>query len=211
MIQKELKKYIEESILPEYEKNEKGHARDHIENVVRRSFEIIKENELTLNENMVYVIACYHDIGHHIDRENHEKVSAQIMGKDEQLKEFFTDEERKIIQEAIEDHRASSKIEPRSIYGKLVSSADRNTSIEQCFYRSYFYGKNRLVGATEEQIFENAYEALKKKFGKDGYAKFFFKDSVYEKFLKEIQDLLEDKSKFILTQKDYIKKIKEGN
>ena len=36
----------------------------------------------------------------------------------------------KIIKEAIEDHRASAKNEPRSIYGKIVSTADRNNTVE---------------------------------------------------------------------------------
>lgn len=78
---------------------------------------------------MVYVIAAYHDIGHHIDSKNHEVISADIMSKDENLKKFFTDEELIIIKEAIEDHRASSKEDSRTIYGKIVSSADRNNTV----------------------------------------------------------------------------------
>ena len=37
------------------------------------------------------------------------------MYSDDKLKEFFNSEERIIIKEAIEDHRASSNHEPRSI------------------------------------------------------------------------------------------------
>ncbi len=40
--------------------------------------------------------------------------------KGQNIKEFFNDEERKIIKEAIEDHRASSNHEPRNIYGNQV-------------------------------------------------------------------------------------------
>lgn len=71
---------------------------------------------------MVYTIASYHDIGHHVNPKIHEIVSAEIMYNDNMLKEFFNDEERKIIKEAIEDHRASSNHEPRNIYGKIVST-----------------------------------------------------------------------------------------
>ena len=46
------------------------------------------------------------------------------------------------------------------------------------------------------------------KFGENGYAKFFFKDEEYEKFLKEIRKLLLDKEKFIDTQRIYINKLK---
>lgn len=59
-------------------------------------------------------------------------ISAKIMIQDKNLHQFFSDKEFIIIKEAIEDHRASSKRKPRSIYGKLISSTDRNNSVEQC-------------------------------------------------------------------------------
>lgn len=204
MVNENLKKYVENEILPEYQKNEEAHGRSHIEYVIKRSFELVKENQLSVDENMVYLIAAYHDIGHHIDRKNHEKVSAEIMEKDQNLIQFFHPEQLQIIKEAIEDHRASAEEEPRSIYGKIVSSADRNSSIEQCFERTYSYGKKHTPEASAKELYERAYEVLKKKFGKDGYAKFFFKDETYEKFLKDIRELLEDKEKFIACQKAYI-------
>ena len=204
MVNENLKKYVEHEILPEYQKNEEAHGRSHIEYVIKRSFELVKENQLSVDENMVYLIAAYHDIGHHIDRKNHEKVSAEIMEKDQNLIQFFHPEQLQIIKEAIEDHRASAEEEPRSIYGKIVSSADRNSSIEQCFERTYSYGKKHTPEASDQELYERAYEVLKKKFGKDGYAKFFFKDETYEKFLKDIRELLEDKEKFIACQKAYI-------
>ena len=49
---------------------------------------------------------------------------------------------------------------------------------------------------------------LNDKFGKNGYAKFFFKDEEYGKFLTEIRDLLLDKDKFIETHKNYINDLK---
>ena len=114
MIRKELKNYIEEEIFKEYEKNEEGHGINHIKYVINRSLEFSKEIK-DINTEMVYVIAAYHDIGHHIDKDNHEKVSAEILIKDNNLKKFFTAEELKIMHDAVEDHRASSKTEPRSI------------------------------------------------------------------------------------------------
>lgn len=202
---KKLKKYIEETIFPEYQKNEKAHGIEHIQYVIARSFEIVEENALDVNSNMVYTIAAYHDIGHHINDEKHEKISAKMMYKDKKLSSFFSEEERKIMKEAIEDHRASAKKEPRNIYGKIVSSADRNTTVEQCLERSYVYGKKQNPEASNEELYESAFQVLTKKFGENGYAKFYFKDKKYENFLKEIQDLLQDKEKFITTQKMYIK------
>ena len=160
---------------------------------------------------MVYVIAAYHDIGHHIDSKTHEMISADMMSKDKNLSKFFTEEELKIIREAIEDHRASSKEEPRSIYGKIVSSADRNNTVEACLRRTYTYGKKLNPDATDEELFLRAYDVLQEKFGENGYAKYYFKDSQYEKFLKELRDLLKDKDKFIATQREYIEKLKKEN
>lgn len=210
-VNSKLKKYIEEKIFPEYNKNESGHGINHIKDVIKRSFDLVKENDLDVNIDMVYTIAAYHDIGHHIDSKTHEIISADIMSKDDNLKEFFNEEELKIIKEAIEDHRASAKDDPRSIYGRIVSSADRNNKVEDCLRRTYTYGKKLNPEATDEELFHRAYDVLQNKFGEDGYAKYYFKDSNYEKFLKEIRDLLKDKDNYINTQRQYIKKLKEEN
>lgn len=210
-INRELQDYIENSIFPEYEKNEKGHGIDHIKYVIERSFQLVKENNLDVNPNMVYTIASYHDIGHHIDSKTHEIISADIMSKDKNLSRFFTDDELMIIKEAIEDHRASAKEEPRSIYGRIVSSADRNNRVEDCLRRTYTYGKKLNPDATDEELFLRAYDVLVNKFGEDGYAKFYFKDTQYENFLKDLRELLKDKEKYIDTQREYIKKLKKDN
>ena len=208
-INKELKEYIEKNVFPEYNKNEKGHNIDHIKYVIDRSLELVKENDLDVNIDMVYTIAAYHDIGHHINPETHELESAKIMAEDQGLKEFFNNEELITIKEAIEDHRASAKKDPRSIYGKIVSSADRNNNIEDCLKRTYTYGKNLDPTLTDEELYERAYNVLQKKFGENGYAKFFFKDKQYEDFLKKIRELLEDKENYINTQRKYIEKLKK--
>ena len=210
-INKDLKEYIENYIFPEYNKNEIGHGIDHIKKVINRSFELINENKLDVNSDMVYVIASYHDIGHHIDSKKHEIISADILSKDENLNRFFNKEELKIIKEAIEDHRSSSKNNPRSIYGKIVSSADRNNTIEDCLLRTYTYGKKLNPNLTDEELYLRAHKVLNEKFGEKGYAKFFFKDKEYEKFLYDLRKLLKDKNLFIETQRNYINKLKEDN
>ncbi len=204
----ELKKYAEENIFPEYSKNEPAHALGHIKHVIDRSFELVAQNTLEVNLNMVYIIAVYHDIGHHIDSKNHETISADIMAQDENLNKFFTAEELIIIKEAIEDHRASSKENPRSVYGKIISSADRNNTVEMCLRRSYTYGKKLDPTASDEELFLRAYDVLTRKFGEGGYAKFYFRDEQYEKFLKELRNLLSNKDNFVNTQREYVKKLK---
>ena len=206
-INEDLKKYIEENVFPEYSKNEPAHNIEHIKYVIRRSFKFA-DTVPNINYNMVYTIAAYHDIGHHIDPKRHEIISGEIMSKDENLKNFFSEEELIVIKEAIEDHRASSDHEPRSIYGKIVSTADRNNTVEACLRRSYTYNKKLHPEYDDEKTFEECHFHLNDKFGENGYAKFFFKDEEYEKFLKDIRELLSDKKRFIETQKKYINELK---
>ena len=104
MINKQLKQYIENQVLPVYENNEQGHGIEHIKYVVRRSLEFARQVE-GVNLDMVYTIASYHDIGHHIDAKNHEIVSADIFADDENMYYFFTDEEIKAEIEKIKQEK----------------------------------------------------------------------------------------------------------
>lgn len=199
-----LKKYIDENVYPLYEKNYIGDGLDRINYVLWRSENIIEENNLMVDYDILYTAISYHDIRKDNNEENHELVSAEIMFNDEFLKDFFTDDDRVVIKEAIEDQRANADKEPRNVYGKILSSASRNSSVEQCLERSYKYGKKKNPGASDNEVFEGAYEALLKKFGENGYARFYFRDSVYENFLKDIRELLSDKDKFIEEQRRYV-------
>lgn len=146
-INKELKSYIENEIFPLYSRNEEGHGINHIKTVIDRSLKLAKDYEVDIN--MVYVVAAYHDIGHFIDRKKHEIISAQIFMEDKEIKKWFTDEQIITIKEAIEDHRASSNHEPRTIYGKIVSTADRTIiDIDNTIKRSYSYGMRNYQGLT---------------------------------------------------------------
>lgn len=197
MIREELKKYIEENIFTSYDKNEDGHKLDHIMYVIDRSF-MFASRVPDVNLEMVYVIAAYHDIGHYIDAENHEKVSGEMLLKDKNLRRFFTDEEIKIMSEAVCDHRASSKNEPRSIYGKIVSSADRNVLVEIPLKRTYSYRKVHSPNSTLDEIIEESRQHLLDKFGKKGYAttKMYFEDEDYKKFLEDITVLASNEEEF---------------
>lgn len=196
-INEDLKKYIMENVLPNYEKNEAGHGISHINYVIERSFKFAKLVD-DINYDMVYVIAAYHDIGHYIDAKNHEKVSAEMLLADKELRRFFTEEEIKIMAEAVYDHRASLKGEPRSIYGKIVSSADRNTIIENPLKRTYSYRVAHNKNYNIDEIIEESRLHLLEKFGIDGYAndKMYFKDLDYERFLQDIRALTSDKDLF---------------
>ena len=196
-VNKELQEYIEEKIFPSYEKNDKAHNIDHIKYVIDRSMKFASTIK-DINYDMVYVIAAYHDIGHYIDAKNHEKVSSEMLLEDKKLKEFFSDEEIRIMSEAVYDHRASMDHEPRSIYGKIVSSADRNTLIESPLKRTYEYRIKHSPNLSIEEILEESRKHIIDKFGKKGYAteKMYFDDPDYKRFLEEISALAEDKNEF---------------
>ena len=196
-IKKKLQEYIEENIFPSYKKNDLGHNLDHIKYVIERSLMFASTVE-NINYDMVYVIAAYHDIGHCIDAKNHEMVSSEILFADDNLRKFFSNDEIKIMSEAVYDHRASLDREPRSIYGKIVSSADRNTLVEVPLKRTYAYIVEHNPNDSLEDIIEESRHHIINKFGKKGYAteKMYFEDLEYKKFLENISLLAEDKEEF---------------
>ena len=153
-INAKIKKYVEEKVFPQYEEHA-GHGIAHINYVIRRSLKFAEEAP-EANVNMVYVVAAYHDIGRKIDNEHHEIESAKIFLNDEFMKGFFANEEREIIAEAIEDHRASSKREPRSIYGRIVSSADRSTSVIGVLDRVYDYNRRFIRSIPKRRRWQTA-------------------------------------------------------
>ena len=209
MINQDLKEYIESTIFPEYELNDKGHNLVHINKVLDRSFEISKNYEV--DENMLYAVVCYHDIACHIDREIHEILSAERLYKDSKLKQFFSDEQIEMMRDAVADHRASSDYEPRSIYGKILSSADRKVDIEDFMRASMGFQKSKEPNSTDDELIEHSYLIAIKKFGKNGYAvkKFYVEDEKYEKFLNELQDLIDNKPEFIKRAKIVLEKLKK--
>ncbi|MCI9234256.1 MAG: HD domain-containing protein [Bacilli bacterium] len=193
----ELIQYIEEFIFPSYQKNEEGHNLEHIKYVITRSLKFAKTVP-NINLDMVFTIASFHDIGHYIDANNHEKVSAEMLKADKQLKKFFTEEQIQIMADAIVDHRASLEYEPRSIYGKIISSADRNTTLESPFKRTYTYRLKHSPNLTIEQLIEESRQHIINKFGNSGYAreKMYFDDPEYQQYLKDITAIASNKDEF---------------
>lgn len=202
----ELVQYIENEIFPLYNRNEEGHGINHIKTVIKRSIELARGYDVDLD--MVYTIASYHDLGHYIDRNKHEIISAEIFMKDEKIKQWFTDEQRNIIKKAIEDHRASSNHEPRTIYGKIISTADRTIiDIDNTIKRSYSYGKRNYIGLSEEEQIERVYQHLTEKYGENGYAKVYLEDNEFEDALDKLRQALSNKEEFIKRVKKVVKTI----
>ena len=195
-VDKKLKDYVESSIYPEYQKNDKAHGIVHIREVVRRAFALNETLGLGLNDNMIFAMASCHDLGKHIEHTIHEKIAASKFMEDEGMKKFFSDTERVIIRDAIEDHRSSKEDNPRSTYGKLISSADRNTSIEMVFIRSFFVGQERTPDMTIDEFLDFTFKRLSKRYGEENPENMFYSDETYERFLAEMRALLKDEVAF---------------
>ena len=179
-----------------YDRNEFAHGINHIKTVIRRSLELADGYDVDFN--IVYTVAAYHDLGHFIDRKRHEIISAEMFMKDENIKRWFADEQRMVIKEAIEDHRASCNHVPRTIYGKIVSTADRTiVDIDNTIKRSYTYGKKNYIGLSEEEQFDKVYEHLVEKYGERGYAKVYLNDKEFDEAVSKLRQALENREEFI--------------
>ncbi len=196
MIDEKLKIYITNNIFPKYKENDLGHNIVHIKEVIRRCFELNKTFDLNLDENMIFTIASYHDLGKHEDHENHHLIAGKKFYEDDNMKTFFSDNQRKIIKEAIEDHRSSKQDSPRSVYGKLISSADRNTTIEIVFVRSFFVAHERMPEMNIEEYLDFTINRLSKKYSEENPENMFFEDDVYKNFIIEMRKLLKQPEKF---------------
>ena len=118
--------------------------------------------------------------------------------KSQKTSKIITNEQINIIKEAIEDHRASSTHKPRSIYGMIVSTADRTIiDIDNSIKRAYSYGKKNFIELSEKEQIERVYQHLKEKYGEKGYAKIYLEDKEFEEALYQLRQALSDKSKFI--------------
>ena len=115
MIPQELIRYIETEIIPRYKDFDKAHNLSHVETVIDESLALARQHPET-DERMVYTIAAYHDTGLCRDRATHHLLSGEILAADDTLHQWFSEEEIQTMKEAVEDHRASTDHEPRSIY-----------------------------------------------------------------------------------------------
>lgn len=195
MVNPRLRAYVEGKVFPLYDQNDEGHRLPHIRYVIRRS--LFFGNQFDgLDLNMCYVMAAYHDVGHHVDKDTHELISAQIFMDDEKMKIFFTDAEREIIKEAIEDHRSSLKGEPRNQYGKVLSSADRSIDLNTSMRRTHAYTLKHFSHSTDFEMVARAYHHIKEKYGKDGYAKTYVVDEEFERNKQEVDTILQNPMAF---------------
>lgn len=175
-IRKDLLKFINEQIKPVYKTFDKAHNLSHFNFVSKNCIEYGKELKIKgvdVDLEIAYVVGAFHDIGISCGREGHAKSSGQIVRNHSELKRFFDEETIELIAQAVEDHSSHLEYEPRSIYGKIVADADRNNSVYLVFSRPIKYGIKHESFRNREGHIETVYEFVNKKFGRNGYVKYW--------------------------------------
>ena len=185
-----LKAYVEQRILPQYNRVDAAHRQDHIAMVIAQSLDLAAKHGL--DEDMAYTIAAYHDLGMLEDRKTHHLISAKYLRGDTVLAQWFTPEQIETMAEAVEDHRASSERPPRSIYGKVVAEADRFIEAGKIIERTVQYGLDNYPALDEEGHWQRALEHLRAKYGDGGYLKLWFPDSPNMERLESLRRLIRD-------------------
>ena len=142
---------------------------------------------------MVFTAAAYHDTGLCEDRKTHHIVSARIIRSDRELRRWFNEEQIGIIADAAEDHRASSKNEPRTIYGKLIAESDRQIVPLTVIRRTVQYGFAHYPELDKEGHWARTVEHLKEKYAEGGYLKLWIPESDNRERLKELRAIIEDR------------------
>lgn len=183
-----LTEYIEREIIPLYSSFDKAHQTDHAREVISRSLELATHYDVDIN--MVYTVAAYHDTGLSEGRERHHIVSGEILEADMELRRYFTEEQIAVMREAVEDHRASSDHEPRTIYGRIVAEADRLIVPQTIIRRTVQFGLAHYPELTREEHFNRCKEHLVDKYGENGYLKLWIPHSQNAVRLAELRKII---------------------
>ena len=181
----ELEKYIYEDIVPRYSAFDSAHKEDHALTVISQALDLADRMEawkaeqketdelwnVDIDRNMLLAAAACHDLGLVNGRDRHHLDSGEIIRADMDLRKWFTEENIETIAQAAEDHRASGKSAPRSIYGMLVAEADRVIDRDTIIRRTVQFGLDRYPELNMEGHIERATAHLKEKCGRGGYLK----------------------------------------
>ncbi len=173
-------RYIEKNIIPMYMKHDKAHDIIHAIEVIEMSYRIGHLVKKDINYNILLAAAVFHDVGLKDNRKTHHLNSGKFVRELKILTKWFDKDQIETIAQACEDHRASGKTKPRSIYGKIIGDADRTSlfSPERLFERTWTFQKDSMQNKTDEEIFEVIFKYMNKKFSsKHGYAKFNLKET----------------------------------
>ena len=186
----DLMEFVEQNILPRYNAFDKAHNLVHANRVIKNSLSLALSTGADIN--MAYVIAAYHDLGLEGPRAIHHLSSGKILMSDRRLRRWFSEEQIKIMKEAVEDHRASASHAPRSVYGKIVAEADRDMEPDNVFRRTIEYGLDHYPEKSKEEQWERFLQHMEQKYSSHGYIKLWLPNSPNEKYLRQIRETISD-------------------
>lgn len=192
MIKREIVEYVEREILPRYEGFDAAHRRDHVDVVIERSVALARE--LGARVDMAYVVAAYHDTGLAVGRDVHHTESKRILLEDCELRRWFSCEEIAIMGDAAEDHRASSKQPPRTLYGRIVTEADRLIEPRTILRRTVQFTLTHHPDLDRDEGYERMLEHLHDKYDYGGYLKLWIEESENAKRLEELRGIIANRA-----------------
>lgn len=184
--------------MPRYSSFDAAHQLGHAEEVIRGSLDLASHYDVDVN--MVYAVAAYHDTGLCEGRETHHISSGRILREDAVLRSFlhpdnkplFTTEQIETMAQAVEDHRASSTHEPRSIYGKIVAEADRIIDGPTIVRRTIQYGLTHYPQLSKEEHYQRFLEHMAEKYACGGYLRLWIPESPNASRLAAFQQTLKN-------------------
>lgn len=184
-----LVQYIQEEIIPQYAAFDKAHREDHALAVIERAMTMGKAFA-DVNPEMLYVAAACHDLGLAVDRATHHLESGRIIRENPRLQEWFSANQIETIAQAAEDHRASAKTPPRSIYGCLVAEADRMIDPETIIRRTVQFGLSHYPELDKEGHWQRTLEHLHEKYAEGGYLHLLIPGSPNEAPLARLREII---------------------
>ena len=185
-----LQAYIEAEIIPRYRNFDKAHREEHARSVIAQALELARHYDV--DPDLVFAAAAYHDTGLAVDRATHHLESGKVIRADRRLREWFTADEIETIAEAAEDHRASAKTAPRSIYGRLIAEADRLIDPMTIIRRTIQFGLSHYPELDMEGHWERTLEHLREKYGDGGYLQLWIPESPNATRLEQLRRIIRE-------------------
>lgn len=201
--------YIYNDIASRYADFDPAHREDHVLTVISQAMTLldrmpdwiasqkasgadVSQWDVPVRRDILLAAAACHDLGLVNGRENHHLDSGKIIRDDLRLREWFNPEEIEIIAQAAEDHRASGKSAPRSIYGMLVAEADRVIDGDTIIRRTLQFGQKHYPELDREGHIIRAIAHLREKYGRGGYLKLWIPWSDNAANLSALQEVIAD-------------------
>ena len=184
--------HVEGEIIPRYDHFDKAHRRDHVETVIAQGLQLSSHYEV--DPNIIYTAAAYHDTGLSEGRGTHHIASGRIVREDSRLRQWFSEEEIETIAQAAEDHRASNRQGPRTIYGRILAEADRVIDPHKIIRRTIQFGLSNYPELETEGHWERTVEHLQEKYAEGGYLRLWIPESPNAARLEELRSIIRDRA-----------------